>query len=236
MASERQVAANRLNAQYSTGPRTEAGKRRSRRNAFRHGLTAESVVTVLENEAAYQKFEQLIIADYAPETAVERALVVRVASLLWRLRRSVAIESGLFQIQGQILRDRHSIDGHDDPNDPLKIFYDLLRHPHRATAFSDETSSQSGPSQNPSSTRNVDPVELAVCFLRLENFDSGKLELIGRYETRLWRQLAQTIYVLDSLGRFPASRHRARRPLGYAATNQMRPGLRPERPKGPSAR
>ncbi len=106
MATERQIAANRLNAQYSTGPRTENGKRRSRRNAFRHGLTAESVVTVFEDEADYKKFENTIIADYAPESAIERGLVVRLASLLWRLRRAVAIESSLFQIQGQIVRDR----------------------------------------------------------------------------------------------------------------------------------
>ena len=98
MATDKQIAANRQNAKNSTGPRTETGKRRSRRNAFRHGLTAESVITVLEDEAAYRKFENKILGDYTPETAIERALVVRLASLLWRLRRAVAIETGLFQI------------------------------------------------------------------------------------------------------------------------------------------
>src|SRR3954466_15862105 len=131
MATERQIAANRRNAQSSTGPSTEAGKRRSRRNAIRHGLTAESVITVLEDEAAYRKFEAIILHDYAPETAVERALVVRLASLLWRLGPAGAIETGVFQIQAQILRDRGRLNDHDDPNDPLKVFYDLLRHPHR---------------------------------------------------------------------------------------------------------
>src|SRR5258706_5618755 len=42
MATERQIAANRRNAQKSTGPRTAAGKRRAARNAYRHGL---SIVT-----------------------------------------------------------------------------------------------------------------------------------------------------------------------------------------------
>ena len=39
MASEKQIAANRANAQRSTGPRTAVGKMRSSRNAFRHGLS-----------------------------------------------------------------------------------------------------------------------------------------------------------------------------------------------------
>jgi hypothetical protein len=196
MATDKQIAANRQNAQKSTGPRTEGGKRRSRRNAFRHGLTAESVVTVLEDEAAYKKFENKILADYTPESAIERALVVRLASLLWRLRRAVAIESGLFQIQGQIIRDRQMMGDHDDLNDPLKVFYDLLRSSHRDLASEDQS-----PSHQNLSARTVDPVEMAVCFLRLENFNPATLELIGRYETRLWRQLAQTILILESMRR-----------------------------------
>jgi hypothetical protein len=39
MATERQIAANRRNAVKSTGPRSSAGKRRARRNSYRHGLS-----------------------------------------------------------------------------------------------------------------------------------------------------------------------------------------------------
>src|SRR5262249_50109860 len=46
MTSLKQIEANRRNAMKSTGPRTEAGKEQSRRNALRHGLTAETVVNV----------------------------------------------------------------------------------------------------------------------------------------------------------------------------------------------
>ena len=42
MTSWQQFQANRLNALKSTGPRTEEGKRVSRRNARRHGLAAET--------------------------------------------------------------------------------------------------------------------------------------------------------------------------------------------------
>jgi len=54
MTSFRQIEANRGNALKSTGPKTEDGKRRSRRNAVRHGLTAETVVVALEDIEDYQ--------------------------------------------------------------------------------------------------------------------------------------------------------------------------------------
>jgi hypothetical protein len=38
MTSDRKIESNRKNAQKSTGSRSEAGQRRSRRNALRHGL------------------------------------------------------------------------------------------------------------------------------------------------------------------------------------------------------
>ena len=56
MTSLKQIAANRLNAYKSTGPRTEEGKQRSRCNAMRHGLTAETVITALESAADYQAY------------------------------------------------------------------------------------------------------------------------------------------------------------------------------------
>lgn len=42
MASASKVAANRRNAAKSTGPRNEAAKARTRRNAQRHGLAAQT--------------------------------------------------------------------------------------------------------------------------------------------------------------------------------------------------
>ena len=44
MASEKQIEANRRNAQKSTGPRTEGGKSRSRMNALRHGFASAGQV------------------------------------------------------------------------------------------------------------------------------------------------------------------------------------------------
>src|ERR1700685_955978 len=99
MTSFKQIEANRRNAQKSTGPITHEGKLQSRCNAVRHGLTAETVIGALEEAEDYKAFEAAIIADYDAQSAVERELVLRLASLLWRLRRATAIETGLFEVQ-----------------------------------------------------------------------------------------------------------------------------------------
>src|SRR5437762_3689819 len=103
MTTYKQIEANRRNARRSTGPITQEGKLRSRRNAVRHGLTAETVICALEDADDYKAFEAAVIADYDAQSAVERELVLRLASLLWRIRRATAIESGLFKIQAKHL-------------------------------------------------------------------------------------------------------------------------------------
>jgi hypothetical protein len=97
MTSARHIETNRLNALKSTGPKTEAGKARSRCNAVRHGLTAETVIDDLEDADDYRAFELAVTAGFNAESAVERELVLRLAGLLWRLRRATAIEAGLLQ-------------------------------------------------------------------------------------------------------------------------------------------
>jgi hypothetical protein len=97
VTSLKQIEANRRNALKSTGPISAEGKDRSRMNAVRHGLTAETVIGSLEDAEDYAAFEAAVIADYNADTAVQRELVLRLASILWRLRRSTAIESALLK-------------------------------------------------------------------------------------------------------------------------------------------
>ena len=98
MTSLKQIEANRRNAQKSTGPTSAEGKQRASRNALRHGLTAETVIVPLEDVEDYEAFEESVAASFDPETAVERELILRLASLLWRLRRATSIETGLFTL------------------------------------------------------------------------------------------------------------------------------------------
>jgi hypothetical protein len=109
MTTFRQIEANRRNALKSTGPTTLSGKSRSRRNAIRHGLCAETVITAIEDIEDYQSFEKAVVADYDAITAVERELVLRLASLLWRLRRATSIETGLLQAHAESLLEPNPI-------------------------------------------------------------------------------------------------------------------------------
>src|SRR3984957_11131699 len=121
MTSFKQIVANRRNARKSTGPITQEGKLQSRCNAVRHGLTAETVIGALEDTEDYKAFEAAITADYDAQSAVERELVLRLASLLWRLRRATTIETGLFEMQADQLREfRHARQVHPDSR---KIVY-----------------------------------------------------------------------------------------------------------------
>lgn len=95
MTSLKQLEANRRSALRSTGPRSLAGKLRSRANAYRHGLTAETVVVGVEDVEDYEAFQLAITSEYGAETAVARELVLRLASALWRLRRASAFETAL---------------------------------------------------------------------------------------------------------------------------------------------
>jgi hypothetical protein len=127
MSSFRQIEANRSNALRSTGPKTEDGKRRSRRNAVRHGLTAETIILALEDIEDYEAFEAAVTLDYDARTAVERELVLRLASLLWRLRRATAVETDLLQIQAETLKDRQYENTICDQLEQKPVIYRVLQ-------------------------------------------------------------------------------------------------------------
>jgi len=101
MASEAQIAANRLNAQKSTGPRTAAGKARAARSSLWHGLTAASLVVLDEDEADFDNFHTWLMSDLKPVGELECSLVERIAVLSWRLRRVAKAEAALINRSGR---------------------------------------------------------------------------------------------------------------------------------------
>jgi len=88
---------NRSNAQYSTGPRTEAGKQCSSLNALRHGLTARSAVIPSEHPAAYQQHCRQFMDEYQPATPTETQLVQQLADTSWRINRIPLLEAGVLE-------------------------------------------------------------------------------------------------------------------------------------------
>ena len=96
--SEAQLRANRLNAQKSTGPRTEEGKQRASLNATRHGLTAQVLTLTAEELKALQALIVDFEKQYQPATTQERHLVHMLGQLQFRLHRIMATEHNLFAI------------------------------------------------------------------------------------------------------------------------------------------
>jgi len=207
MTSFRQIEANRRNARKSTGPITEDGKQHSRCNAVRHGLTGETVIGTLEDADDYKAFEAAVTADYDASSAVERELVLRLASLLWRLRRAITIETGLFGIQA----DHLSGFRHARRADPAyrDVVYALFGRAEAADGGQVPTSGGITNDTEPVSgtdPKSCDPAigpaaELGRCFLRLANLPNFALDRLSRYEATLWRQVAQILFALDALDR-----------------------------------
>ena len=195
MTTEKQILANQQNAKLSTGPRTDSGKRRSRRNAIRHGLTAETVIDTLEDSADYTAFERAIKSDYSPQTAIEGQLVSRLASLLWRLRRAVIVESGLLNMQAETIQSPCSRPTSESDVDRLSIFRKFLH----SSDLEKSMSKQREDKDDIGAERNQTNANIARSFLRLTNLDNQVFERLGRYETTLWRQTAQILLLLSAI-------------------------------------
>jgi hypothetical protein len=201
MTSPRQIEANRRNALRSTGPTSANGKHVSRRNALRHGFTAETVLEPLENPEEYRTFEAAILSEYLPQTPVEQELVRRLASLFWRLRRATSIETGLLRMQGEILYAFRSsrqktlaTGGEEPPRHLVETDPELRQEVFADHAVGLDEEDCRGPAANPSR-------DIALSYLRLVNLDNELIDRLSRYEGGLWRQAVQTLFALQALKR-----------------------------------
>ncbi len=93
MSTTEQLTANRQNAKKSTGPRTEAGKARSRLNSLNHGMRSEEVVIRGESREAYDRHLAAWMADWNPPTMARAALVEKLAATSWRTKRIVRMQN-----------------------------------------------------------------------------------------------------------------------------------------------
>jgi hypothetical protein len=98
MTSEKQILANRANAEKSTGPKTPETKAISAMNALRHGLTGQVNLMPDEDREAHDTFCKAIVESLAPEGALEVQFAQAVAEDNWRMNRGRAIETNMFAI------------------------------------------------------------------------------------------------------------------------------------------
>ena len=168
-------------------------------DAIRHGLTAETVIGALEDAEDYKSFEAAIIADYDVQSAVELELVLRLASLLWRLRRAATMETGLFEIQADQLR---SSGRRAKFNQVQEIIYA------RCGGLILPISTRFEPSHG-SHKRNGSCAQLwaeirrslptsHVAFCVWPICPTYPLDRLSRYEAILWRQAGQILFALDA--------------------------------------
>ena len=87
MASDKQIQANRLNAQKSTGPQSPEGKQRVAHNRLKHGLAGEHVVLANEDKSAFDNLLATLNNNWDPHSETEAFLVETLAFNQWRLLR-----------------------------------------------------------------------------------------------------------------------------------------------------
>jgi hypothetical protein len=141
-----------------------------------------------------------VTADYDTQSAVERELVLRLASLLWRLRRATAIESGLFRIQARhLLQFRQGRRAHQNRQKIIDAMYRDANPAENDARQDDDTFVTDQKANSVSALADQDV--LTHSFIRLINLPTYPLDRLSRYEGSLWRQACQILFTLQCLER-----------------------------------
>jgi hypothetical protein len=97
MPTQKQLAANRINAQKSTGPRSPEGKARSSMNALKTGIDANSLIIQHESAGRLEALADEYHDRFHPTTPEQRMLVDTLVDSEWLLRRFRRVEAQLWQ-------------------------------------------------------------------------------------------------------------------------------------------
>jgi hypothetical protein len=157
---------NRLNAEKSTGPKTTEGKQRSAMNAFKHGLTGQSLMLQPNEMEAYNRLTAALLSDLKPKTEPERQLAQKIIDGHFRLNRLAGVENNMFN-------------------------FGLIQHT--------------------TDTDHDNRVEVMVAQTRAWIEQSHAFDVLGRYETRLSRQLLKYTEEFERLQKERIARERAQR-------------------------
>ena len=97
MPTPKQIAANRRNAEKSTGAGTEEGKAKTRLGPLKHGLTAETIVLPFESKDEYRELQQSVLDDLRPKGLTQQILVDRFVQRHWISQRIARTERAWLQ-------------------------------------------------------------------------------------------------------------------------------------------
>jgi hypothetical protein len=94
MATPAQIAANKQNAQHSTGAQTDAGKEASKMNNFRHGLTGHAFILLdFESAEEFDELKAALTEEHNPQTPTEQILVEKMAQHHWLSQRAQFLQT-----------------------------------------------------------------------------------------------------------------------------------------------
>jgi hypothetical protein len=127
--------------------------------------------------------------------------VLRLASLLWRLRRATAIESGLFRIQAKhLLQFRQSQRAQQMQQDMIDSMYRHVVPTDETVQNNEGEPADHRNASSPSIVTSADQSDdLTRAFVRLCNLPTYPLDRLSRYEATLWRQACQILFTLRCL-------------------------------------
>ena len=97
MSTDRQIEANRLNAQHSTGPTTPEGRAAVRLNGLKYGLYAETLILPGEDPADFETLLDRLDAEHQPATPTEELFVSQIAMASWRRLRVQRMEAAFYK-------------------------------------------------------------------------------------------------------------------------------------------
>jgi len=206
MGTPAQNAANRHNAKKSTGPRTAAGKARSRMNAVKWGLSSLSGLLLLpgESQQELEAFEEALRADMEPVGAREELFFMEATGCGWRLRRALRIESGILALsfanveQRYLLGLKHAAQaaGRDVPGAKVAEFFGqqtVVESPHEE--FLEDLN---GRLEDALAAERTDAARLASGFIN-DATGPDAMGKLSRYETAIFRRLIQALATFQEL-------------------------------------
>ncbi len=196
MTSEKQIQANRRNAQRSTGPQTPQGKAAVRLNANKHGLRSQDVLLPGEDGEALKALDENLRAELQPVGELENLLVDGIIAAHWRLRRLRRVESGIFawQLYGE-LAERAQQEARAYESNVLIEIGDSM------DTITDKQKHQEALSKAQEMKAKQDDAETATLgrtFIR-DADQANAFSKLSRYETTIERSLYKALHELQRL-------------------------------------